>query len=199
MTMQDAQLETITTPRIQSEAVTDEVVNSSSTTIQPFFVLIEDNSSTEIMHPEVHYVFSDDGQELLTAATLNATDDTATSDHEVEEHRVVIVDLAPDMRTVSKVASLSQDWQVATTEVSQAPSWHGNTDKSGKSMMLKLSGYSAHVAKDAVISTASTLSELVAMLDQELHSLEMLIGSHSDEGKDVQAAELDVQRPAYDE
>ncbi|KAI9376453.1 anaphase-promoting complex subunit 11 RING-H2 finger-domain-containing protein [Aspergillus egyptiacus] len=41
---------------------------------QPFFTLIEDTHTSEIYHPAVHYIFSDDDTDIVTEAALRSLD-----------------------------------------------------------------------------------------------------------------------------
>ena len=47
-------------------------VQPASPLQQPFFTVIEDESSSEYYHPTVHYIFSDDDTDIVTEATLRS-------------------------------------------------------------------------------------------------------------------------------
>ena len=109
---------------------------------RPFFTLIEDPTTGEHHHPSIHYIFSDDDPDFLTSAIVNSQPlqgEQAGSTRNQE--RLVLLDISPDGKTIRDAQSLSPDWQVASTTISQAPSWN-ETDQSKRdgSLMLTMSG-----------------------------------------------------------
>jgi len=83
---------------------------------------------------------------------------------------VVLVDLNQDGKTVDRVHSLTSDWQVSQTHVSQAPSWNeAVSERMTQAMMLKIDGIEARnnsaegdtsdeYHEDAVIQMESTIA-----------------------------------------
>ncbi|QIW97599.1 hypothetical protein AMS68_003117 [Peltaster fructicola] len=132
--------------------MSSEALIASQEDIQPFFTIIED-AEGDIIHPQVHYVFSDDDPELLTSAAIE------------HPHRVVLIDT--DGKSITNVSSLSPDWQAVRADISQAPSWG---DEAAKGFMLRITG------KEATTSPAGSLDELVASFDREMESLVELLG-----------------------
>ncbi|KAJ5707855.1 hypothetical protein N7488_007656 [Penicillium malachiteum] len=59
-------------------------------TFQPFFTLIEDTQLGEYHHPTVHYIFSDDDTDIITAAALRSleTQQDALSNSKKEEFHI---------------------------------------------------------------------------------------------------------------
>lgn len=110
-----------------------------------FFTLIEDPETGEHHHPTVHYIFSDDDPEILTAAALEALDEDKANaglvaqQNEVQE-RYVVVDMAADGKSIASASSLSPDWQALKTSISQAPDWNQDSRSGDGSLMLKISG-----------------------------------------------------------
>ncbi|KAG9846157.1 hypothetical protein KCU98_g6851, partial [Aureobasidium melanogenum] len=95
---------------------------------RPFFTLIEDPDTGEHHHPSVHYIFSDDNSDLLTSTIVDAMgqEQHGTSPEpkiDNDRERMILLDIAPDGKTVNEVQSLSPHWQVLRTTVGQAPSW----------------------------------------------------------------------------
>lgn len=136
---------------------------------QPFFPLVEDGSSGEIAHPAVHYVFSDDDPEVVTAASLrelgageeslNAArraksiegEDMAAAEEEPPrdilpplrpgvQERYVLVEMAQDGHTVLNAKSLCPDWAVTNTTVRGAPTFDGEDPNQAGGLMMKIEG-----------------------------------------------------------
>ncbi|KAI9726891.1 MAG: hypothetical protein M1828_000239 [Chrysothrix sp. TS-e1954] len=109
-------------------------------------------------HPHVYYLFSDDadrsGDDVLTSALLDTLSASSGRDQRVEgvdrktsddhgesdvvtsredvgkerQERYVIIDMAPDGKSIVHAKSLSRDWQVLKAEVKPAPSFNSNGD-----------------------------------------------------------------------
>jgi hypothetical protein len=130
----------------------------------PFFTLVEDvhDPNQHYHHPEVHYIFSDDDQEAIIDACLRAHDtfsssainhapvnaardraqaqDLAGNPANLSE-RSILVDLAPDGRSVASAHSLSGEWQVLNATIDPAPTLEGSEAAGGEgAMMLKIGG-----------------------------------------------------------
>lgn len=127
---------------------------------QPFFSLIEDTTTHEHFHPTVHYIFADDDADIITEAACRslALDDGSeaiTSAMEsrylpsykpgVKEHYLVL-DIRPadgDEGTaggleVTHAQSLSSEWQVLRTSITQAPTIGDTQEDEG--LMLRVGG-----------------------------------------------------------
>ncbi|KAF2102555.1 hypothetical protein NA57DRAFT_52122 [Rhizodiscina lignyota] len=120
---------------------------------QPFFAIVEDAGTREVTHPSVHYVFSDDDPEVITAASLRSlgADEVATAtlrriDSEGQGlvtragdelprdaalpprrpgvvEQYVLMDMAADGQSVVSAKSLSADWAVTGTNLRNAPTF----------------------------------------------------------------------------
>jgi len=151
---------------------------------KPFFTLVENPETGEHHHPSVHYVFYDDDQDILTDATLHAIDQGANSGEEAGgEERIVLLDMAPDGKTVESATSLSPKWQALKATVGQAPSWGDSSDSANKGLMLKISGQevSDAVPQRHVKAKASSMDELVRSFGERLQGLDAVIGTEAAE------------------
>ncbi|TKA62910.1 hypothetical protein B0A49_11468 [Cryomyces minteri] len=133
----------------------------------PFFALIEDATTGEHHHPTMHYIFSNDDPDLLTSATLRASETVdsllpvlqgdnedlgeRTQSATVQDgsgrgqarERFIIVEMDADGHTILSAQSLASDWQVLRTTVSDAPSWTQDdraADKTAGGLMLQIEG-----------------------------------------------------------
>lgn len=150
---------------IETSAVAEE---GSVTDFQPFFTLIENPSTSEHHHPTVHYIFADDDAEIITEAACRALaqDDTQhiptqTQEDEnsklpppvdgVREH-YVLMDVQPSESgyQVTKVHSLSSEWQVLNASITNAPTIDGTDAESGEGLMLKIEGIGAVTHMESV-------------------------------------------------
>ncbi|KAL1305546.1 hypothetical protein AAFC00_007155 [Neodothiora populina] len=109
---------------------------------RPLFTLIEDAETGDHHHPGIHYVFSDDDPALLTTAIVESLAIQADEAQPQQgEERIVVLDLGPDGKTITDAQSLSPDWQISNTQLSQAPSWNdGDMSRRDGSLMLTISG-----------------------------------------------------------
>lgn len=163
---------------------------------RPFFTLISDPQTGEHYHPTVHYLFSDDDQEILTSAALHSIEASSLADapklrQEGEEHgdeageegeveeRVVIVDIAADGKSVKDVASLSAAWQALRTEVGAAPSMGDASEEGGeRGLMLKISGTEAGSADlKREMQQAEDVEGLVRRFGELLDGLDGVVGT----------------------
>jgi hypothetical protein len=142
---------------------------------KPFFTFIEDPETGEYHHPSVHYVFSDDDQDIVTEAALRALE--PSTDAEAEE-RVLIVDMAADGKTVESASSMSPQWQNLTTTIGQAPSWGDAGSGAERGLMVKISGKES---KDDGLSHKARkgmdMGESVSRFGQELARLDAILGT----------------------
>lgn len=129
----------------------------------PFFTVIEDATTGEHCHPSVLYIFSDDDQEILAAASMRELGFDDSQDYSQEEReghvesvtltsplpslrpnvkeRYVVVDIGPDGQTITESQSLSREWQITETMVRPAPTWDEESLELGNAgLMLKVSG-----------------------------------------------------------
>lgn len=128
--------------------------------VNPLFTLIEDSETGEHHHPTVHYIFDDDDPELLTAASMRSLGvELASSVREDEgsnqimkapippsqpgvRERYLLVDLGADGHTTKSAHSLSADWQITSTDITNAPTWDGEDSAAATDggLMLKIVG-----------------------------------------------------------
>ena len=114
-------------------------------TFRPFFTLVEDAASGEHYHPTVHYFFSDDDPDGLTSSLLDAM-----HSQQDPNHRLLLVDVAQDGRTVTSAHSLNSSWQIASTSTVPAPSWtDSGPATASEGLMLKLEGQEAQTPFDS--------------------------------------------------
>ncbi|PSK50396.1 hypothetical protein B9Z65_340 [Elsinoe australis] len=107
---------------------------------RPFFTLVEDGNSGELYHPAVHYIFSDDDPDTLTSSII----DTFQPESEDPNHKLVLVDVGEDGRTIKSAHSLSSSWQVSQASIVPAPSWtETGPEATTEGLMLKIEGAEA--------------------------------------------------------
>jgi len=108
---------------------------------QPLFGLIDDELSGDQHHPHIHYIFTDDDDDLVTNAALHAlkakTNPTSLTD---STERFILLDLDPTGSNVVSAQSLSPEWQILSTELSLAPSFQDNNNATDGGMMLRVRG-----------------------------------------------------------
>lgn len=110
------------------------------TNFRPFFTLIEDTETGEHYHPAVHYIFSDDDPDTLTSSII----DTLQPEGEDANHRLVLLDVAADGKTVKSAHSLSSAWQISQSSIVPAPSWtEAGSETATEGLMLKVEGAEA--------------------------------------------------------
>ncbi|TIA03027.1 hypothetical protein D6C82_02228 [Aureobasidium pullulans] len=120
---------------------------------RPFFTLIEDPDTGEHHHPSVHYIFSDDNPDFVTSTIVEGIDqeqaDTSSDQPPVtNRERMILLDIAPDGKTVSEAQSLSPHWQILKTTVGQAPSWADEVSRKDiPGLMLNIQGMESHKLK----------------------------------------------------
>lgn len=155
---------------------------------KPLFTLIEDPDTGEHRHPSVHYLFSDDDQDLLTDATLSAIDQATASGEQQQaaevEERIVVLDMAGDGKSVTAATSLSPRWQALKATVVQAPSWGDNSASSAeRGLMLKISGQEATAIGASRVARArsGSVEELVRAFGERLDGLDEVIGQEVEE------------------
>ncbi|KAH9826883.1 hypothetical protein Tdes44962_MAKER03270 [Teratosphaeria destructans] len=156
------------------------------TDFRPFFTLVEDPESGEVHHPAVHYVFTDDDQDILTDAALAAIDGPESSHGETgADERFLFVNIGADGKTVLNATSLSPQWQNVKATMRQAPSW-GQTDTEGEAgLMLRVSGQETQSTKG--LRQAANLDELARTFGEKLDGLEEILCIEKDGQTDYTA------------
>ena len=106
--------------------------------------------SGERWHPHVHYIFSDDSDEMLTNAVLRtlegqlhdiACETPAAHSSTTLKERYIILDLDATGQKVTSAQSLSPDWQISETLLTTAPTFSNtSTATSRTGMMLQIRG-----------------------------------------------------------
>ncbi|KAI5237193.1 hypothetical protein E4T43_08115 [Aureobasidium subglaciale] len=120
---------------------------------RPFFTLIEDPDTGEHHHPSVHYIFSDDNPDVVTSTIVEGIDrELANTPLEKRptnnRERMILLDVAPDGKTVNEAQSLSPHWQILKTTVGQAPSWADEVSRKDiPGLMLNIQGMESHKLK----------------------------------------------------
>ncbi|SMQ50044.1 unnamed protein product [Zymoseptoria tritici ST99CH_3D1] len=137
---------------------------------RPFFPLIEDTATDTQHHPTVHYLFSDDDSDILTAAALEILSD---EQHEVEE-RFVVVDMSADGKEVVATSSFSPEWQALRTRVTQAPSWGDQTMAGDRGLMLRIEGREMGSGQRA---RKGDINGLLQRFDQAMGGLDEALGN----------------------
>ncbi|KAI5206337.1 hypothetical protein E4T39_02477 [Aureobasidium subglaciale] len=146
---------------------------------RPFFTLIEDPDTGEHYHPSVHYIFSDDNPDVVTSTIVDGIDrEPASTSLEqrpsTNRERMILLDVAPDGKTVNEAQSLSPHWQILKTTVGQAPSWADEVSrKDVPGLMLNIQGMESHKLK-------SQSDRLKGPQEDIMARVEAMIGGYSD-------------------
>ena len=153
---------------------------------RPFFTLIEDPETGEHHHPSIHYIFSDDNPDFLTSTVVDAMDQeqAGTSSEQKGDNnreRMILLDIAPDGKTVNEVQSLSPHWQILRTTVGQAPSWADEgSRKDIPGLMLNIQGLESSKLKSQLNrrsnSQEDTMARIEAMIGGYTNCLSTLEG-----------------------
>ena len=118
--------------------------------------MVHNDASGERWHPHVHYIFSDDSDEMLTNAVLRtlegqpddivgetpaALDNSVAQSSTTLKERYIILDLDATGQQVTFAQSLSLDWQISETLLTTAPTFSNtSTATSRTGMMLQIRG-----------------------------------------------------------
>ncbi|CAD0093533.1 unnamed protein product [Aureobasidium mustum] len=166
---------------------------------RPFFTLIEDPETGEHHHPSVHYIFSDDNPDFLTSTIVDAMGQEqagTSSEQKVDNNRerMILLDMAPDGKTINEVQSLSPHWQILRTTIGQAPSWADEgSRKDIPGLMLNIQGMESGKLKSQLNrrsnSQEDTMARIEAMISGYTSCLSTLEGVVK---KDVLEDEQDV-------
>lgn len=158
--------------------------------------MIEDTITHEHFHPTVHYIFADDDADIITEAACRslALDDGSeaiTSEMEsrylpsyrpgVKEHYLVL-DIQPtdsDEGTaggleVTHAQSLSSEWQVLRTSISEAPTIGESPEDEG--LMLRIGGR-GNTPPEAQGKTAEgeTVEEMIERFQKRLDDVRQVM------------------------
>jgi hypothetical protein len=129
-----------------------------------FFTLIQDENTGEHYHPTVHYIFSDEDADFLTSSIV----DSLESDNDNPNHRLLLVDVDHDGRSIRSAHSLSKDWQVLNAACSSAPSWTGaGPESASENLMLKIEG-AASQTKPSTQRRQSIAEDVVAQMENDI-------------------------------
>lgn len=141
---------------------------------RPFFTLIEDPDTGEHHHPSVHYIFSDDNPDFLTSTIVDGMGQEQAGTFpqrkvDTQRERMILLDIAPDGKTVNEVQSLNRHWQVLRTTVGQAPSWADEgSRKDIPGLMLNIQGMESSKLKSQLNrrnnSQEDTMARIEAMM-----------------------------------
>lgn len=155
---------------------------------RPFFTLIEDPDTGEHHHPSVHYIFSDDNPDFLTSAVVNGMDQEQAGISTEQQaannrERMILLDVAPDGKTVNEAQSLSPHWQILRTTVGQAPSWADEVSRKDiPGLMLNIQGMesgklklSSHRRKNSQEDTMTRVEAMIGGYATCLSTLEGLV------------------------
>ncbi|KAI5196039.1 hypothetical protein AUEXF2481DRAFT_540111 [Aureobasidium subglaciale EXF-2481] len=146
---------------------------------RPFFTLIEDPDTGEHHHPSVHYIFSDDNPDVVTSTIVEGIDrELANAPLEKrptnKRERMILLDIAPDGKTVNEAQSLSPHWQILKTTVGQAPSWADEVSRKDiPGLMLNIQGMESHKLKLQSDRPKGPQEDIMARV-------EAMIGGYSD-------------------
>lgn len=182
--------------------------HAQSLPFQPFFSLIEDTTTHEHFHPTVHYIFADDDADIITEAacrSLTQENDSQaiTSATEsrylpserpgVKEHYLVL-DIQPTHSgsntnglEVTHAQSLSSEWQVLRTSISQAPTIGESSEDEG--LMLRIEGKGNTPPEEqqqgGKMVEKETIEELIAKFQKRLDDVRQVMQTstvhHQDE------------------
>jgi len=97
--------------------------------------------------------------------------------------RMILLDIAPDGKTVSEAQSLSSHWQILKTTVGQAPSWADEVSRKDiPGLMLNIQGMESHKLKvqsnrrrNSQEDTMARVEAMIGGYTQCLTTLERLV------------------------
>ena len=202
------------------EGLEDATAQPESSTFRPFFTLIEDTLTQSHHHPTVHYIFADDDTDIITEAACRslAQDDTSMptglsqrqsreEEQEIEESKLpapvddvrehyLLLDVHADSQgvgyEVTRAHSLSSEWQILSTGISNAPTIDpvGPDEEGSDGLMLRIEGRGVMLEEDHNTGKGKsntkrereTLEEMVARFERGLADIKRTIdaGGHLD-------------------
>lgn len=134
---------------------------------RPFFTLIEDSNSGEHHHPTVHYYFADDDPEGLTSAVL----DSIQPAQQDTNHRLLLVDIGTDGRSIASAHSLDSTWQICNSSMVPAPSWTGSgPEAASEGLMLKIEGHEAPKQQQDTEKSRSKSGDILHRLESDVEA-----------------------------
>ncbi|KAI3390316.1 hypothetical protein diail_10126 [Diaporthe ilicicola] len=185
-------------PAQQSPLVREEQLQRPQPPFQPLFTLVTDAATRATHHPQVHYIFSDDDPDILTAALArhghqpspDASANQAPPPHAPPNERAIVLDLVPKTTDnhqsttlsapgydVAWVSSLSSSWAVVnakTSAMTEESSNNANTLDSESSarqrLILRIEGVgdNAVSSTNAALQTPSTRTRKRSMDERDL-------------------------------
>lgn len=122
--------------------------------------------------------------------TATSSEQQATNNRE----RMILLDMAPDGKTVIEAQSLSQHWQILRTAVGQAPSWADEVSRKDiPGLMLNIQGMESgklksqlHRRKNSQEDTMARVEAMISGYNACLSTLEGIVK------KDVLEEEQDM-------
>lgn len=155
---------------------------------KPFFTLVEDTQTGEHYHPHIQYIFADGDPD---AVTLSIIESSQGHDHPDPDHRVILLDVDADGKTIQRAHCLNSSWHVLEAAVSQAPSWNeASPENATQGMMLKITGQGQQ-------PLTSSLSASHEQAQDAVLQMEHIISGYKDGLARLQAA-LDAHSPMED-
>jgi len=126
----------------------EEHVYAQPKDFQPLFGLVDDELTGDQHHPHIHYIFADDDDDFVTNAALTALQaktsltkpEDLTHSSANSNERFIVLDLDSTGSNIVSAQSLSQDWQILSTELSLAPSVQDDDNATMGGMMLRVRG-----------------------------------------------------------
>ncbi|KAK9240185.1 hypothetical protein V1525DRAFT_396196 [Lipomyces kononenkoae] len=120
-------------------------------------------SGSRTYHPRVHYLFSDDADNPDSPSPFVTATGSNAKAGKTGNERAIVVDFAPDARTVLRATSLSPDWQVTNAETSSLAMRSGATGGGidiGK--MLAIEGIGSGNANHKLVAAMTRQSKQVS-------------------------------------
>ena len=173
--------------------------STTNLSLKPFFTVVEDAVTGEQHHPYVHYVFSDDDNDVIRNAALHALDPgRTTGDEDTSEssrasikagdERSIIIDIANDGKSIISTKSLSSRWQVINHSLSTAPTFGERSSVQDAGLMLRIVGtqystddglhgsrqLSSSKDQDTTEELLSSIDGLSRQYEQDVSSLQRL-------------------------
>lgn len=112
-------------------------VASTEHTLQPFFILVRDLTTSDYHHPHTHYVFEDDDPEVLTAAVVDGLEAASDAEPSADSERYVLVDMSDDGLSVKAVRTLSAQWQPTAVRLTSAPTFDHKASQTNVMMAIE--------------------------------------------------------------
>jgi len=151
---------------------------------RPFFTLIEDTHTGEHYHPHAQYIFADDDPD---AVTLSIIESSQGHDNADPDHRIILLDIQADGKTLQRAHCLNSLWHVSEAVVSQAPSWNeASPENATQGMMLKITGqgqqpFAPHTdaSHEQMQDAISQMEHVISGYKEGLARLQATLDAHS--------------------